>query len=68
MGEYTAGELKLAADIAKKNYVKLSSKAKLEAADRLRQRGLVMVYDLEGNQWAKAATHRALLELKQLGG
>lgn len=66
MAEYTAGELKLAKDIAAKHYVKLTSVAKENAAARLEALGLVRVYEQDGKVWAKARSREAYDTLRNL--
>jgi hypothetical protein len=62
----TKAETDLAKAIVKNHYVELTSKAKLEAAERLAESGHVKIYDNDGKTWAKArgrASYDRLAEL-----
>lgn len=66
MDDWSKGEVSLVADIVEHHYVELTSKTKREAAEKLKHRGLVRVYEHEGSTWAKAMTYDALQRLRSL--
>lgn len=64
MADLTKAEVDLDKAIARDHYVELKSKSRSDAAERLVVRGLVRVYEQAGKFWAKAASYKALQELK----